>query len=173
MREWHGFTSFEPRNMAETIDRQMREMSAAIKRISKGQVPSGSGASMQTVLAPAATVVTADGNEVSANGRLTRIDVTNPASPTNATIYDSVPVGVYRVTFAAHILTVATTCALTVRAIFNTGDEAIIMDAVPVTTGTYVSASVTFPTNIIAPIEYELTYTNTVDMEASLILEAL
>jgi len=173
MREWHGFSSYEPRAMGETLHRYLREVSAAIKRINKGQVPSGSGASMQSVLAPVATVVTADGNEVSANGRLTRVDITNPPSPTNAVIYASVPVGVYRVTFAAHILTVTTTCALTVRAIFNTGDEAIIMDAVPVATGTYVSAEVTFPTNTVAPIEYELTYTNTVDMEASLILEAL
>lgn len=174
MREWHGFTSYDPRAMAETIDRAMREISASIKRIKRGQQPSGSGDSLAlAVVPPAESALTQDGNEVTPSGRLARVDLTNPASPTSGTLYDTVPIGAYRVTFGAHITAVPTTSALTVKAIFNTGDECDLVTSLNLVSGTYVHGSATFPTNLAAPVEYEITYTNSMDMAISLVLEAL
>lgn len=174
MREWNGFSSHDPKDMAEKLNRYLREVSAAFKKIKDGKAPAATGASLTLAnTPPAESAVTYDGSTVTPSGRLTRVDVSNPASPTYANLYSEVPVGVYRVTFGAHIISVPTTSALSVTAIFNNGDESELVVALPLTAGDYVSGTTTFPTNIEAIVDYQITYTNTVDMEFSIVLEAL
>ena len=57
MREWTGFVSHEPRQMAEALNRYLREVSAAFKRVNNGQAPTGGGGSLTLADPPPARQV--------------------------------------------------------------------------------------------------------------------